>query len=73
MNVREILKQWLIDNDYDGLQHESDCGCQVSDLVPCGGDCSDCTPGYKRIGRTNEECDWYIMPSKPHNPSLHAT
>ena len=64
MNVREIVKKWLEDNGYDGLQHKADCGCQLSDLIPCDEDCSECTPGYLRKGLDGEECDFYIMPDK---------
>lgn len=44
----EIIKQYLIDNDYDGLCNSHlDCGCDLSDLQPCGEDISMCRPGYK--------------------------
>jgi len=64
MNVREILKQWLIDNDYDGLQHESDCGCQVSDLVPCGEGNLECEAGHKREAAPKTGYDFLIFPGK---------
>ena len=46
MNVKEILKQWLIDHGYDGLAGD-ECGCGLDDLIQCDGDPSDCHPGYK--------------------------
>ena len=47
--VIDIIKQYLVDNDYDGLYNdEIDCACEVSDLAPC---CEiskgECTSGYK--------------------------
>lgn len=65
MNCREILQTWLIAGGFDGLQHDSDCGCKIDDLIPCDQDCSECTPGYLRLGKEGEECDWYIVPKKP--------
>lgn len=37
--LRDMIRSWLIDNDYDGLawRHGEDtCGCRVGDLMPCG-------------------------------------
>lgn len=48
MTVADILAKWLKDNGYDGLVHpESECGCKVSDLVPCDSPCHGCQPGYR--------------------------
>lgn len=47
MNVRKIVKQYLIDNGYDGLC-TIDCGCGVDDLAPCSDICIyDCEAGHK--------------------------
>ncbi len=46
MNVYEIIKKYLLDNNFDGL-FTDDCGCLVDDLMPCDCDCSYCEPGYK--------------------------
>ena len=44
----EIIKQYLIDNDFDGLCNEPiGCGCELTDLKPCDSDFSECKPGYK--------------------------
>ena len=44
----EIIKQYLIDNDYDGLVNKQiGCGCELCNLQPCGFDFSQCKPGYK--------------------------
>jgi hypothetical protein len=45
-DVLDMVKQYLIDNGYDGLYCE-DCGCFIGDLVPCSEDFSCCMPGYK--------------------------
>lgn len=66
MNVKEIVQDFLIINNYDGLAGEN-CGCFVYDLMPCGEDCSRCEPGYKTTG--SEDSDWpgedIITTSKP--------
>ena len=51
----EIIKHYLIDNDYDGLVNEPiKCGCELSDLQPCGEDFSQCKPGRKYKDPDNE-------------------
>jgi len=49
MTVKEIVKEYLAKNGYDGLYgDECGSGCQIDDLIPCGEYCnySDCKPGY---------------------------
>lgn len=48
MNVKDIIKQWLMDHDYDGLWNEEECGCSLDDLMPCNDVCIHCEPAYKR-------------------------
>ena len=46
----DIVKDYLIANGYGGLCHpESECGCFLDDLVPCGDNCMDCKPGHIAI------------------------
>ena len=46
--VIEILKQHLIDNGFDGLVNgDAECGCELSDLQPCGESFANCKPAYK--------------------------
>ena len=45
-DVLTIVKQYLIDNDYDGL-YADDCGCFIHDLAPCCGSILACEAGYK--------------------------
>ncbi len=50
--VIEILKQHLVDNGFDGLVNgDAECGCELSDLQPCGesfAGCSSCKTSYQR-------------------------
>ncbi len=53
--VIEILKQHLVDNGFDGLVNgDAECGCDLSDLQPCGESFADCKPAYKRIDPSGE-------------------
>ncbi len=48
MNINDIVKQWLEANGYDGLFFgEWDCGCENSNLYPCGERFHDCVPAYR--------------------------
>jgi hypothetical protein len=54
MTCKEIIKQWLRDNGYDGLvkldQFNLPCGCNLDDFMPCPdeSDCRDCQPAYRQ-------------------------
>jgi len=49
MDVKEIVKTWLKDNDFDGLCNE-DCGCGIDDFAPCGdGPYPDCEAAISRV------------------------
>ena len=62
--VREIIKEWLENNGYDGLYYDGECGCMLDDLAPCCGDeIMDCQAGYKTKCTNNGcdgACDWHI-------------
>lgn len=61
--VIEIIKQHLIDNEFDGLYNEDlECGCEIADLEPCDALQSDCTAGYKHT--CDKEYDFYIKDHK---------
>jgi hypothetical protein len=69
--VKEIIKQWLEQNGYDGLYSDSlGCGCELSELCPCEGESiKDCGPGYKIDGcNCGQEslirCDFHIVSSR---------
>lgn len=45
-DVRGIVIDFLKANGYDGLCG-CECGCGSDDLMPCGGNWSDCAPGHE--------------------------
>ena len=68
--ISEIVKQYLIDNGYDGLFYpDGECACEISDLMPCGEWGSDCEPGYKipcpGDCDLEPDCLWHIVKEKP--------
>lgn len=62
----EEVKADLIANGFQGLVAEgAECGCELDDLVPCGGDCSQCIPGYKHADPRPEQAgSWAIWKQK---------
>ncbi len=44
MTVKEIIKEYLEQNGFDGLYNE-DCGCHIDDLFCCGNNGEECQPG----------------------------
>jgi hypothetical protein len=58
-----LIKQYLEENGYDGLYSiDGECGCENSDLFPCGYRPDDCTPGYKVPCNCACGGDWHIGP-----------
>ena len=56
MNCKEIIKNYLKDNGYDGLCHvETECGCGLDNLAPCGVWMWLCEPAYKAEGGYSTE------------------
>ena len=46
--VRNIVESYLRDNGFDGLsESDTECGCGVEDLAPCGGMEENCRPAYQ--------------------------
>lgn len=66
LTVREILVSYLRLHGYDGLYHDGDCGCEISDLLPCCVSYDDCRPGYKSQAPEGSEWegDWVIGPKR---------
>lgn len=63
INVEEIVKKHLTDNGYDGLYHDSDCGCHVDNLAPCDVCCLECRPGVNDPEKCkSENVDFWICP-----------
>ena len=58
--VRTIISVWLKNYGFDGL-YTDECGCLLSDLIPCDRDCGDCKPGYKHF---NGDSEWYVYSTK---------
>lgn len=54
--IGEIVKEYLQENDFDGLFYPGECGCSIEDgLFACdGGDCRECQAGYKHDDSTGE-------------------
>ena len=65
MTVTEIIKEYLVKNNYDGLYAEN-CGCLLDDLIPCLDWFSeDCKAGHKVEYKEDEcpcgeGCPWHI-------------
>lgn len=46
-DCKEIIKDYLIANGYDGLVCiEGECGCELDDFNACGEDLCGCQPSY---------------------------
>jgi len=61
MTTKEIVIDYLKANGFDGL-YSDDCGCSISDLMPCDGygSVGMCKPGVKKNCKEcseNGECD----------------
>lgn len=46
MDVRDIVRAYLLENGYDGLYSDCECGCSVYDLMPCCETSPTCEPAY---------------------------
>lgn len=55
-NLKQIVKQWLLRNGYDGLVNPGICcGCSKDDLMPCGNPNCNCQAGYE-VAKRPESC-----------------
>ena len=68
-SVREIVIEHLKAGGFDGLWSSRwDCGCELSDLMPCEQDClPGCEPGHKipcdqDSCPADGDCEWHIGP-----------
>lgn len=62
--VKEIIRDYLNENEFDGLYQPGECACEKSDLAPCGDMLLDCMAGYKIPCACGNNCDWDIGPKK---------
>lgn len=70
MTVKEIVRDYLDRNGYDGLVNtEIPCGCDKEDLALCDGlDLEFCLPAYKRMRKCSEcktPCEGYSDTEEP--------
>ena len=67
--VKEIVAEYLTANGFDGLFNDpANCGCQISDLMPCGQAYCSCEAGYKapsKLYGLEEQPSWIIQGDKP--------
>lgn len=70
--IRNITRQWLKDNGYDGLcQADSYCGCELDNLMPCEEPSPECQAGYKvpcpgeGTCELGGDCPFHITIKKP--------
>lgn len=71
MTVREIVRDYLKANGYDGLFSPGECGCTLDDLAPCeggwvGNGIGDCEAGYRVPCDCSEECEFHGVDDHYH-------
>jgi hypothetical protein len=74
--VKQIVEAWLKEHSYTGLYDDDcECGCELSDLMPCDLSGCNCKAGYKCKCDDNcehegaGESDWHISANKPKETS----
>lgn len=60
MTVKDIVMQYLIDNNYDGLCADIGCACLLNDLMPCENNTENCVVGHrvKCNKQDRDNCDY---------------
>jgi hypothetical protein len=61
-NCKEIVKDYLKRNGFDGLTMPGVCGCGLDDFAPCCDEHEECVPAYKQkkdCSNCNASCDGY--------------
>lgn len=65
MTLIQIVRKYLKTNGYDGLYNsDGQCGCKLSDLMPCDNPGKGCKPGYLAPCDCGEH-NWHIQGKKP--------
>lgn len=58
MNVKTILREYLVAKGYDGLSLDCGvCGCELDDLMGCDEAAENCRPAY-RVPCNANTCPW---------------
>lgn len=66
-DLKEIVKQSLIKNGFDGLWHQSgECACVVNDLFLCCENTTmiECQAGYYKNCKCGQDCEFHIEAKK---------
>jgi len=64
-NVKDIIREYLVANGYDGLfNFDGECACLLDDLMPCEQCCDECIPGYRADDPTGEY-DFLMQSERP--------
>jgi hypothetical protein len=64
MTIEEIVHDWLIENEYDGLYNDNvGCACDLAGLMDCYEPTRDCSPGVKKSDPTGEH--EFLIVEKP--------
>lgn len=64
MTVKEILSAHLKKGGFDGLyEPRIECGCRITDLMPCDGAQDTCQPGYLAAAEIHSDV-WMIGPKR---------
>ena len=64
------LKSYMTKHGYTGLFVPGECGCEISDIAPCGEDFSECELGYVIDCAPEEEKEGYnfmVTNKKPNS------
>ena len=72
LNIKDIVKKYLLEYGYDGLCNtDIDCGCQLSDLIPCDYfSAENCRCGF--LGKSKDEDDGFgIYSTKSEAQASH--
>lgn len=72
MTTREIIKEYLEKNKYDGLCND-ECDCCLEDLMSCNYSSHNCTAGYFVENNLCVDCDveFCISPTKGDDKCRH--
>lgn len=68
MESEHQTKEWLTAHGYGGLYVPGTCGCELSDLAPCGQMCESCAPGYKHSDPRPGHDGWWAIFGKQEAP-----